>query len=561
MIEGDPIWMELAALDVSPRRALAVHDVLSMKIRQTNSGLADSLKVAFPMESERITAVLETAPHILGYGSSYQWATAVHRAIAGDDRASFRRLFIDFSRFEIGAAILSNGSYTLSDLAARELAIRHEDGVVAVPLVGALELTGSPVEIVRGETEVKIIAPSRIGGVRLDAYELNYRLARSKSQFNLDRAGVWEAAHEELETAEAVARILVPGLFDRYLTDVVPLVRTGQISNAGTDEAAPFVMYTSFERSPVDMVACLAHEEAHALINSAEKLLRDVLPETIEKMNVPWKPGMLRSLSNVIHGLVSFGRAAQVRNRAEMAGLGSQENSDAFRREAGWVREVTDDLRRGSLGPLPDWLFHWMECNVAALEVSPVAAPERQRAFVRSGSASGEGNWLVFTSGTAVAAATEIYGRCAMGRWDRGSGEFSDHDRIELTVDHLPALVELTTRDIPRLLSQEFGVAARLTSVKAHRHRQGDSIHLHSDHQSGSGVFRAVLGVSVLSTDGGELRICDSNEDPLVGLPLRLGDCLVFDLRDPCYHEVTELRSNSFRFTLVATYASDDGAQ
>src|SRR3546814_7592493 len=55
-------------------------------------------------------------------------------------------------------------------------------------------------------------------------------------------------------------------------------------------------------------------------------LFRSLLPDSDLEMSVPWKPGVKRTLSGVLHGLIAFGRAATVRSRAEQSGHSSAAN-------------------------------------------------------------------------------------------------------------------------------------------------------------------------------------------------------------------------------------------
>ncbi|MFH5230883.1 aKG-HExxH-type peptide beta-hydroxylase [Antrihabitans spumae] len=546
--------MELACLDVDPARALGIYDLLGAKIRQTHARLANSLRAAFPDVAERIDLVLAWAPQVLSYGAAYQWATRLHCAIETDDRELFDYLVADFVRFECAAAMLSGQNFVADAASAPHL--WDDDaprGPIVIPLIGAHDLGRRGIIVQGGEIEGKLITPRAVGGMRIEAFEQNYRLARSKSQFNLAAVGAWERAQEEIEAAITLSEQLVPGLFGRYRTDVVPLLREGNISNAGTDEAAPFVVYTSFEREKVDLVACFAHEEAHALINSADKLLGDVLPDTTVKMPVPWKPGMLRSLSNVLHGLISFGRAAQVRTRANAAGLGSRDNDEARTREMRWVSDVSEQLLSGCLGELPPSLREWIESNLTVFDAPP-PSPLGREVIGRSTPSASMFPWALAADPQGHRSAVEVSGVLSTGPWHRGSGHYREQDRIDISTDDHPQLADFVKRVVPELIAEQFGVTVAATAVKGHRLRPGDSIRTHSDHSPGPDAFRAVLGVSAVPTDGGLLRLCDTGEQPVIAAPLRFGDCLIFQIAEPCNHDVTELRSSTYRYTVIATY-------
>lgn len=545
MRDGDPIWMSLAPLDVDPAQATGIYDLLSAKIRATCLRTARSLDSAFPEASARVQAVVSSAPQVVSYGAAYQWVTRLHQAVSEDDVDLFEELLRDFARFECAAAILSRGDFDGEIHGSTEL---------VVPLVGAFELEGSNYRVRDGKLTGTPIGPASIGGLRVEAYEAKYRLARSISQFNLDEIGHWETANQELTAVRGLGELLVPGLFDRYLSDVVPLRRDGPISHAGTDEAAPFVVYSSFDRDPVDMIACLAHEEAHGLINSADKVMGfKVLPDTDDKMPVPWKPGMMRSLSDVMHGLISFGRAAQVRTRAAAAGLGSPVNEEARLREIGWVTDVTGQVCDGILGPIPQWLRSWMQTNLGSWDI-PVPTHEPGDVIARGGTSDELFPWLLWAGHDSTRAATDVYGQLSSGRWDRGSGEFPDQDRIDLDVRKHPYVQAFIEKTLPAVIADEFGESVALTALKAHRIRPGDRIATHSDDGGGHVSYRAVLGSSPVPTDGGVLRLCDTSQRPVVSVPLRFGDCVVMRTDRLCYHDVTELRSEYFRYTVIASY-------
>ncbi|OBA31136.1 MULTISPECIES: aKG-HExxH-type peptide beta-hydroxylase [Gordonia] len=553
---GDPIWMRLADLDVEADLALGIYDVLSSRLRASFQKVAKSLQGDYPELSRRIEDVLDLAPQVLSYGAAYQWITSLHSAIRNDDLACFTHFSADFVRFSAAAAMLSGANFVGKLPHPDELTDpAHATKAVAIPLVGAFELEKPGVlAVANGRLEGEMSSGPRIGGLRVDAFETTYRLPRSKSLFTLDAIGNWELAQKEVSAAGELSNMLVPGLFDRYLTDVVPLTRERNLSNAGTDEAAPFVVYSSFERSGVDLIACFAHEEAHALINTAEKLLGHVLPDTESTMPVPWKPGVRRSLSNVIHGLVSFGRAAQVRGRALSLGVSDAENEEARERESGWVRDVTAQLRAGILGPLPKDLTEWLAGNEAALESAPSPSPGRQSILASGWGSGATCPWTLFSSAETTTAVTEQYPSLAQGEWLRGSGDFRDQDRRNMHLAQSSSLRRVVTVDIPSLIRDQYGAEVDLVSVKAHRLRAGDSIRMHTDHHDGSIAFRAIMGASPALLAGGELRLSDSRERPVIGLPLRFGDTVVLRLESLGNHDVTRVESDTFRYTIIATY-------
>src|SRR3546814_5760642 len=103
-------------------------------------------------------------------------------------------------------------------------------------------------------------------------------------------------------------------------------------------------------------------------------LFRSLLPDSDLERSGPWKPGVKRTLSGVLHGLIAFGRAATVRSRAEQSGHSSAANSEALTREHGWIRDVTSGLLTGTLGELPGGLDEWLDANLRGIDE---CAPKR----------------------------------------------------------------------------------------------------------------------------------------------------------------------------------------
>jgi hypothetical protein len=262
---------------------------------------------------------------------------------------------------------------------------------------------------------------------------------------------------------------------------------------------------------------------------------------------------MMRSLSDVMHGLISFGRAAQVRTRAAAAGLDSPDKEEARLREIGWVTDVTRQLCGGILGPLPQWLRDWMQDYLGIWDI-PAPASDPGKVIARSGNSDSTFPWLLWAGGESRRAATDMFGELSAGVWERGSGEFADQDRIDLDVKDHPFVNAFVTQTLPRVIADEFGDTAAFMALKAHRIRRGEKIAAHSDDSAGDVAYRAVLGASPLPTDGGLLRMCDPLQRPVVAMPLRFGDCVVLNTDRKCFHDVTELRSDSFRYTVVASY-------
>lgn len=533
----------VAALDVDPVDCFAVYEGLAVKIRSSYESLSGILNKLDTAPGERLRGVLGVAPQVLTTAAGYCWLNATYGAIAGNDSAGLQGLLRQFSRFEAAAAVSSSGDFDGTfpfkdpvSLPGTGLVVHAADDALAVN-------AGNP-------RAVSWASPAA-GSLVVDGHEPILRSPRSMSQFDLadPSRDAARLGAEELLAARGLADQIVPGLFDRYVTEVIPLVAEPGIAHAGTDDAAPWAVYLSFGREPADLVAALAHEESHALVQTLAKLVPDLLPDSGLDMPVPWKPGVRRSLSGVLHGLIAFGRAATVRARAARLGSDSPANAEAFEREYGWVAEVTSALLSGTLGPLPDGLDGWLQENLALMDSSaPMHSPGID--VLAQNGAGSDFCWRLLSGESLGRTASGIYPQVGRLRWQRGVSGYPDQDRAELVLSGDSVL----NVDIPELIEHEWGVRTELAGVKAHRLRTGDHIRAHTDAQHDGLTHRLVLGVSPYDLRSGELRLMTPSQQPLISTQPQFGQALLFQLADPSYHEVTENRSTHPRLTVIASY-------
>ena len=533
----------VASLDVDPVACFAVYEGLAAKIRKSYESLSCILNKLDSAPGERLRSVLGVAPQVLTTAAGYCWLNAAYGAIASNDPAALQALVRQFSRFEAAAAVSASadydGAFPLND-------------PVSLPGTGlVVHVAHDALVVSAGEPRASSWASPRAGSLVVDGHEPTLRSPRSMSQFDLavPSREVARIGAEELLAARDLADQIVPGLFDRYVTDVIPLVAEPGIAHAGTDDAAPWAVYLSFGREPADLVAALAHEESHALVQTLAKLVPDLLPDSVRDMPVPWKPGVRRSLSGVLHGLIAFGRAATVRSRVARIGGDSPANAEALERESGWVAAVTSELLRGTLGPLPDGLDAWLENNLAAINSIAPKCSARVDVLAQDGADSHFG-WRLLSGVSLDRTASAIYPQVARLRWQRGVPGYPDQDRAELSArGH--AFLNL---DIPKLIEQEWGVQTELAAVKVHRLRTGDHIRAHTDALHDGLTHRLVLGLSPYDLRSGELRLLTPNQQPLIATQPQFGQALLFQLADPGFHEVTENLSAHPRLTIIASY-------
>ena len=535
----------IAALDVDPVDCFMVYEGLSAKIRRSYEGLAEILNRLEGAPGDGLLEVLAIAPQVLETSAGHCWLNLAYGAIARNDPTSLQTLMGQFSRFEAAAAVSNCGEF---------------DGPFPFETPVSLPGTGLVVHAAEGTLSVHSGDPAATcwtsptaGSLVVDGHEPLLRNPRSISQFALAKPSpeVARRGAQELLASRPLADRIVPGLFHRYIADVVPLEVEPGIANAGTDDAAPWAVYLSFEREPTDLIAALVHEESHALVQTLAKLIPDLLPDSELEMAVPWKPGVLRSLSGVLHGLIAFGRAATVRSRAAHLGVDSPANAEALDRERGWVTDVTRALVEGRLGPLPDGLAAWLQENLTSMDSSAPDPAQGVCVVARDGDGANFG-WRLLDGESVRRTARETYPQVRRTRWARGVLGHPDQDRGELNGPGHRFLSE----DIPSLIEREWGAPTELADVKVHRLRTGDSIRPHTDAMHDGLTHRLVLGVTPFDLRSGELRLLASDQQPVLSTQPQFCQALLFQLADPSYHEVLENRSVHPRLTVIASYRS-----
>jgi HEXXH motif-containing protein len=549
-------WAGVADLDVAPVDCFAVYQGLAKAIADSYRTLAGVLA---PLGGEdggisaRVAAVLGLAPQVLCTGPGYVWLNSVYASLATNDGTTFAGLTEDFARFEAAAAVSAGTSFSGPAAGDGEW--------IALPgtRVAVARSAGGLLRVVDGTVPDAVRILPTVGAMRLAGLDPLIRSPRSRSQFDLAAPDAPTGrAEEELRAAAELAARITPGLYPRYVTDIVPLSAEPGMANAGTDDAAPHVVYLSFGREPSDLLAALAHEESHALVQTLGKLVPDLLPDSELDLAVPWKPGVRRTLSGVLHGLVAFGRAATVRARAARAGHDSPSNQQALEREVSWVHEVTGQLCDGALGPLSEELVSWLAANRAAIDSMPPAGPDATvvRSLARSGEDGGSFPWALVGGPTAVAAADDLFADVTAGPWYRGTAGYPDQDNRPLddVLARSPRAREFFAVALPAFVEERFGAVVELAAVKAHRLRQGDGIPVHSDGGHPQFAFRAVLGLTPLELDSGHLRLRTADRDLVVATQPGYAQALVFEMAEPSFHDVSANRTSYPRFTVIASY-------
>ncbi|MEV6415374.1 HEXXH motif-containing putative peptide modification protein [Kribbella sp. NPDC051718] len=547
-------WAEVSRLDVDPLTCFTIYEEFGSLVQQSFSTLAGILSAVPDLTlAERIGAVAEAAPQVISGGAAYLWLTEMYAALSADDIGLVRRLDADFGRFELAAAVASGADHSCK--------VRLGEKWISLPATGlAVRSSAGCVSVRQGQLDCEAIELPQIGALTVDRYEDLYRTPRSRSQFDLAPPGTVLTATTELEDAAKLGQVVVPGLFERYLTSLVPLAARSGMADAGTDDAAPFTVYSSFGRESSDLLAALAHEEAHALIQTLEKLRPNLLPTSVLDMPVPWKPAVRRKLPNVIHGLASFARAATVRSRVERLGLGSGGNREAHARERGWVEDATAELLQGRLGELPAGLDRWLDANLAQIEAEwrdgSALTDEPKVEVVAVSRPPLSYPWAIAVGESARAAAAELYAPVATGHWRRGTSSYPEQDSqlITLMIEKLPIAQQLMALTIPRLLEEEFGTSVELAAVKAHRLRPGDRIPIHSDGGHPTFTHRAVLGLSGNLGDSGQLAVYTTAKTPVIRLQPEYGQLFVFAMVPDCHHSVSRNESALSRLTVIASY-------
>jgi HEXXH motif-containing protein len=536
----------VADLDVRPRDCFVVYEGLAASVRTSYANVATMLDKVDGSPGGRLREVLTLAPQVLTSAAGYCWLNAVYAAIASNNRTGLTSLLDDFARFEAAAAISAG-----TDFDGR----LHVTDPVTLPGIGVIIATPTgQLRINNGTPQSEHWVMPTVGGLRVDGFEPLLRNPRSMSQFGIAPGSrtMSAAGAAELGSARELAASIAPTLFDRYLAEVVPLIAEPGVAHAGTDDAAPWAVYLSFGREPADLIAALAHEESHALVQTLGKLVPGLLPDSEADLAVPWKPGVRRSLSGVLHGLIAFGRAATVRSRAARAGADSPRNAEALEREHGWITAVTNRLLDGQLGELPEGLGVWLVANLDAVESAAPTPNDGVTVRACDGAVGDEFSWLLLDGAAVTDAANQLYAPFVRSRWQRGVPGYPDQDRGELEVSAPALLTDL----VPALVAERTGTKLDLTSVKVHRLRSGDRITLHTDENHDDLSHRLVLGLTPHDLRSGDLRLHTAERDAVIGTQPQFGQGLLFDVSRAALHEVTTNQSSYPRYTVIASYRS-----
>lgn len=293
-------WTDCFALDAEPEAVLALFDHYAGRRRVAARKLSCGLNGSGAAElGGRLDRLLDLAPEVLEAPAAWQWSQELLRTARLGDTAGFHALERQFTRFEVAGAVLSSTGWDGRWPFANE--------VVVLPGTGHLVHDEAPV-VVAGELSPVAARLPLTRGLTVDAVDLCLR-GRSAPRFTFVGSDAGEGFAAELAAALQLADLVAPTLSTRLRTTVVPVHAPYGWVEAATDEQTPGVTYCSFGRSSSDLLAALAHEESHAILNAATLSIGLSLPIGDGLMDVPWKPGP-RPLPAVIHGLAAFGRAS-----------------------------------------------------------------------------------------------------------------------------------------------------------------------------------------------------------------------------------------------------------
>ena len=359
-------------------------------------------------------------------------------------------------------------------------------------------------------------------------------------------------AVRQLSAALELAGEYVPALLPRFATVVVPVDADAGQDQAATWTETPGVTYASLGRPPCDLLAALAHEEAHSILNSAESLGIQ-LPNPDGTMFVPWKLTH-RRLPAVVHGIAAFGRAAAVRQRV-VGVTRCPTCAQHLEAERQWVVDVVEGLRKGELGEEGNTLVPWAEEIVRTIdEAAPVSTRSEPRVLC-GGDEPYKWRLLELDDRDACAALyTHLFGSV----WSRRHTPFYSQDVAALPLAGagvVQAIRTLANGPLAEVASQVVGSHVRVSALKVHRHRPGDRVGVHTDAEAPALVARAVIGITPGHRgDDGRLELLDHRERPVVGVGPALGTALVFAVGPESRHQVTQVVGPGPRFAAVVSY-------
>ncbi|MFS4490939.1 aKG-HExxH-type peptide beta-hydroxylase [Dietzia kunjamensis] len=539
---------EIIPLDVDAETCHAVYERLRVATCESIAKVSRAVRSAGEVSAaESIEFVLATEPSAFRGAAGYRLLMGLVAAMENGDEPAFAEHCGHLGRFRAGALVASGGSGVVDvDIPACGILLPGT-GLRVEPTVSGR------IEIVDGEVASPFHRIPRVGGLSVSSHEPLLAHPRSRSQFALESPDP-DADHRlatELERVRDRFGDVVPGFFDRYVGLVVPLVAVDGLHHAGTDYDGPFAVYLSGEREPGDLLAALAHEESHALVQSLEKLIPGVIPDSAATMPVPWKPGVTRTLAGVIHGVIAFSRAATVRNRIIEGGHGSPALVEARDREQGWVTGVVREVEDGALGPVSDTVLDWL---VGLVEAVHAEAPASAAPVTATGvpadlreDASGKG-WAVLHSAGFRACAARLHAHVEHMGWRRNGPPYDHQDLVRMPTQDFPEL----DGPIREWVASHYGEHVSLEAVKAHRLRAGDEIPEHDD--SGSGpVFRLVIGACADEVGAVPLYLHDERGRRSIGWCPNWGSGLLFRT-EGTRHSVPLVAGGYSRYTVVASY-------
>ena len=547
-------WTEYLPLDASPERVLALTDEEESRRRAAMAKLAAGLAASGGTHlGERLLTVLEVAPEVLGSPAAWQWGQVILRAARNRDSSAVDSAAAEFTRFEAAGAVLAGTDWSGSWMF---------DGPVVLPATGTV--VGKPTQpgrltVAAGTPSAEVTSLPNARGVTVDAMDTTLRgVAAGRFEFMSSR----EAPSATSEVAEALnlADRLCPNLSSRLGATIVPVRARQGWAESATDERAPGMTFMSFGLTPTRLLASLAHEEAHAVLNAATTSLGLTLPPGDGLVEVPWKPEP-RPLPATLHGLASFGREVTIRRRAGRVGVLDSEDAERAAKVTRWVADVSEQLLRGACGTLSPEIAGWVEGNLAAMASGIPEPPERPGLeIVAAATDSFPYRWWLLRGSASIASAAAAWQLLRGAPWRRHSTAIAHQDGVEITrllnSSATSGLIRrFFTEEVPAVL-RCAGVPAELDTLVGHRFRRGDRVRLHNDAEQNRFHIRCVLGATPGTIDGGELRLWNGRARPSISVLPAFGDVLVFEPGPSSFHEVTPVRDDRWRLTVVGSYAN-----